>query len=71
MNPSKTRYQVEKNFTLHVVGTINFARYEEIINSDIIFIMVVYEKIFGGINKLYIMLTQNNNTQYIFYIRGS
>ena len=30
---------------------MNFAFCEEIINSDIPFIMVVYEKIFGSINK--------------------
>ena len=36
----------------HAAGTsINFAFCEEIINSDIPFIMVVYEKIFGSINK--------------------
>ena len=36
----------------HATGTsINFALCEEIINSDIPYIMVVYEKIFGNINK--------------------
>ena len=36
----------------HAAGTsINFAFCEEIINSDIPFIMVVYEKIFGSINE--------------------
>ena len=36
----------------HAAGTsINFAFCEEIINSDIPFITVVYEKIFGSINK--------------------
>ena len=39
-------------FVSHPVGTsINFAFCEEIINSDIPFIMVVYEKIFGSIKK--------------------
>ena len=38
--------------SIHAVGTsINFAFCEEIINSDIPFIMVVYEKIFGSIKK--------------------
>ena len=36
----------------HAAGTsINFAFCEEIINSDIPFIIVVYEKIIGSINK--------------------
>ena len=40
------------SFRKHAVGTsIDFAFCEEIINSDIPFIMVVYEKIFGSINK--------------------
>ena len=37
---------------VHAAGiSINFAFCKEIINSDIPFIMVVYEKIFGSINK--------------------
>ena len=41
------------SFRKHAAGTsVNFAFYEEIINSDIPFIMVVYEKIFGSINKI-------------------
>ena len=50
---SKVCYRKIPHISLsHTVGTsINFAFCEEIINSDIPFIMVVYEKIFGSINK--------------------